>query len=230
MIRLNPVNNQIIAAYQGFEPRIPSSREQSSSFGTSIPFDDPAKKIENTAESGAPEDSTSDSTSNFKKESQDSTSELTEEERRRIEVLKKTDTEVRSHEMAHIAAGGQYISSGARLKYERGPDGVSYAVAGEVSIDTSPVPGDPQATITKMQQVKSAALAPANPSSQDRKVAAYASSQAAQALTELMTLQTKTQAASRQDSAAGTFKEASTSYLKNMGPLISVGSVVEITA
>ncbi|MEM6357195.1 MAG: putative metalloprotease CJM1_0395 family protein, partial [Pseudomonadota bacterium] len=45
---------------------------------------------------------------------------------------------------------------------------------GSVSIDVSPVPGDPEATIAKMQQVKAAALAPAEPSSADRRVATVA--------------------------------------------------------
>ena len=43
-----------------------------------------------------------------------------------------------------------------------------------MSIDTSPVGGDPEATIRKAQQVRAAANAPANPSSQDRQVAAQA--------------------------------------------------------
>ena len=59
--------------------------------------------------------------------------------------------------MAHITAGGRYITSGANFTYKRGPDGRSYAVGGEISIDTAPIPGDPQATIQKMRQVKSAA-------------------------------------------------------------------------
>jgi len=86
---------------------------------------------------------------------------LTEGELRLVQALKRADTEVRAHEMAHIAAGGQYVTSGARLEYRRGPDGINYAVAGEVSIDTSPVPGDPQATMEKMRRIKAAALGPA---------------------------------------------------------------------
>ena len=55
-----------------------------------------------------------------------------------------------------------------------GPDGNRYAIGGEVSIDVAPVDGDPEATIAKMEIVKAAALAPAEPSAQDRKVAAIA--------------------------------------------------------
>ena len=55
--------------------------------------------------------------------------------------------------------------------YEVGPDGKKYAVAGEVSVNLTPVEGDPQATIVKMQKVYNAALAPVNPSIQDTRVA-----------------------------------------------------------
>jgi hypothetical protein len=58
--------------------------------------------------------------------------------------------------------------------YERGPDGAQYAVGGEVSIDVGPVQGDPEATIEKMRVVRAAAMAPAQPSAQDRAVAAQA--------------------------------------------------------
>ncbi|QJQ96956.1 hypothetical protein HIO72_01350 [Halomonas sp. PA5] len=98
---------------------------------------------------------------------------LTPEELDYLERLKVTDRAVRQHEMAHQIAGGHY-SGGASYEYEIGPDGKRYAVAGEVSIDYGPVSGDPQATIDKMQTVIAAALAPADPSTQDRKVAAQA--------------------------------------------------------
>jgi len=111
--------------------------------------------------------------------------ELTQDEKDRVKELKKTDQEVRSHEMAHVAAGGGVVRGGPKFEYQNGPDGRQYAVAGEVSIDTSPVSGDPQATIIKMQKVQSAALAPANPSGQDRQVASQAAAVAAKARMEL---------------------------------------------
>ena len=123
---------------------------------------------------------------------------LTEKELRILEALKARDTKVRRHEMAHIAAGGQYITSGAHFQYEKGPDGNNYAVAGDVSIDTSPVPGDPEATIAKMHKVEQAALAPAEPSPQDKKVAAESAFAAARALSELMIMQAKQRAETRQ--------------------------------
>jgi hypothetical protein len=88
--------------------------------------------------------------------------------------MKRRDLEVRTHEQAHISAGGSLVRGGASFGYATGPDGRLYAVSGEVSIDSSPVQDDPQATIRKMSQVTRAALAPAQPSGQDRAVASAA--------------------------------------------------------
>jgi len=114
---------------------------------------------------------------------------LTAEEQAVVAEMKATDAKVRAHEMAHLAAGGQF-ASGPTYEFQRGPDGGMYAVAGEVSIDTSPVRGDPAATIAKAEQVRAAAMAPAEPSAQDRKVAAAAAQMAAQASAELAKQQT----------------------------------------
>lgn len=111
-------------------------------------------------------------------------SELTDEERKQVEDLQKRDVEVRRHEAAHKAAAGSLAGGGPSFETQQGPDGRSYAVGGEVSIDTSPVEGDPQATILKMQQIRAAALAPANPSAQDRQVAAAATRAEQQARAE----------------------------------------------
>lgn len=109
---------------------------------------------------------------------------LTPEERKKVAELKRRDAEVKAHEQAHAAAGGPYASA-PRFRFTRGPDGKFYAVAGEVSIDTSAIPGNPQATIRKMQQVKRAALAPHEPSAQDRRVAAEAERKIIQARQEI---------------------------------------------
>jgi hypothetical protein len=100
--------------------------------------------------------------------------ELSEEERRLLNELRARDAEVRAHERAHVAAAGPYANGGPTFEYQTGPDGRQYAVGGEVSIDTSPVPGDPEATVRKAQTIKRAALAPSDPSAQDRQVAAQA--------------------------------------------------------
>jgi hypothetical protein len=111
--------------------------------------------------------------------------ELSKDQERAVDELKEVDRKVRAHEAAHLAAAGGLATSGASYSYATGPDGKRYAVGGEVKIDTSPVKGNPQATIQKMEQVKRAALAPADPSGQDRSVASAASSTEAEARKEL---------------------------------------------
>jgi hypothetical protein len=108
---------------------------------------------------------------------------LNDEEKRVVNELKKADSRVRAHENAHIAAGGGLVR-GKSLSYSKGPDGREYAIGGEVQIDMSPVSDNPDATIQKMQQVKRAALAPVDPSAQDRSVAASADEIAAGARKE----------------------------------------------
>jgi len=120
--------------------------------------------------------------------SKEQSQQLTPEKEKQVEQLKKRDAEVKRHEQAHKAAAGQYASGGPSYDYQTGPDGKQYAVGGEVQIDTSEVPNDPQATIKKAQQVKRAALAPKDPSSQDRKVAAEASKMETKARQELADL------------------------------------------
>ena len=110
---------------------------------------------------------------------------LSEAERKQVEELRQRDREVRAHEQAHAAAAGALARGGPSYDLERGPDGRMYAVGGEVNIDTSPVQGDPRATLEKAGQIRRAALAPADPSSQDRAVAAEAAAMAAQARVEL---------------------------------------------
>lgn len=113
--------------------------------------------------------------------------ELSQEEKQEVSELKETDRKVRSHEQAHMAAGGNLVKGAASFEYKTGPDGHRYAIAGEVTIDTSEVEGDPQATILKAAHIRRAALAPADPSAQDRAVAAEAATMAYRARMELQT-------------------------------------------
>jgi hypothetical protein len=107
-------------------------------------------------------------------------------QQKEIAELKETDRKVRAHEMAHLAAAGGLVRGGMSFSYKTGPDGVRYAVGGEVSIDTSPVADDPQATVRKAERIRRAALAPADPSPQDRKVATQADAMMRQAQMEEM--------------------------------------------
>lgn len=111
--------------------------------------------------------------------------ELTQEEVKQLAELKARDIEVRAHEQAHLSAAGGYATGGASFSYQKGPDGQSYAVGGEVGIDLS-TESDPNATVQKMQTIKRAALAPASPSSTDRQVAAQAEVKEAQARQEIL--------------------------------------------
>ncbi|MBP2296726.1 putative metalloprotease CJM1_0395 family protein [Azospirillum rugosum] len=106
-----------------------------------------------------------------------------DQQQQQIQQLQRADASVRQHEAAHQATGGPY-AGGASFTYTRGPDGKNYATAGEVPVDTSPE-RDPQATIRKMETVKAAALAPADPSPQDLRVAQQADAAKAQAQQEL---------------------------------------------
>ncbi|HIJ90614.1 MAG: putative metalloprotease CJM1_0395 family protein [Desulfobulbaceae bacterium] len=130
---------------------------------------------------------------------------LTQAQRLQVAELVVIDTKVRAHEMAHLAAAGSYATGGASFQYAKGPDGKQYAVGGEVGIDTGKE-SSPEATISKMQTVRAAALAPADPSPQDQKVAARASLVIAEAGQELQMVrleQAKEKAAGKEIGQAG---------------------------
>lgn len=101
--------------------------------------------------------------------------ELSSEQQRQVQELRQVDRAVRAHEQAHITAGRGVVTSGASFSYTYGPDGKQYAVGGEVSIDTS-AERKPEANIDKGQRIQVAALAPADPSPQDHRVAAIGAS------------------------------------------------------
>jgi hypothetical protein len=101
-----------------------------------------------------------------------------------ISELAARDREVRMHEQAHQAVGGQYAGA-MEFTYTTGPDGVRYATSGEVSISVSEISDDPEATLDKAQTIQAAALAPAEPSAQDRRVAALAAQMAVEAQSEI---------------------------------------------
>lgn len=129
---------------------------------------------------------------------------LSEEEQAELQDMKSRDEEVRVHEQAHQSAGGQYASA-PHYEYENGPDGKRYITDGSVNIDVGEE-SDPQATIAKMQVVKRAALAPAQPSAQDRRVYAEASQKEAEARRELNEQRQEEAASATQgaDAAQGT--------------------------
>ncbi len=157
-----------------------------------------------------------------KKEKTGGKVELSDEEKKMIKELKVRDNEVRTHEMAHVAAGGQYVRGAASYSYQTGPDGMRYAIGGEVSIDTSSEK-DADATIAKMRIVERAALAPADPSPEDRQVAAEAEKKIMAAMQE------KSQNSAGESKPAGS--PAASAYSKKGSPANTgktSGSIVNI--
>lgn len=140
---------------------------------------------------------------------------LSAEQQLLVEELRVMDRQVRSHEAAHQAAGGA-LAGAASYAYQRGPDGKSYAVGGEVSIELS-TGSSPRETIERARRVRAAALAPADPSGQDLRVAAAASALELAATLQLTQEQRLTQAAARPTHVhgaepCGTCARASASY------------------
>lgn len=118
---------------------------------------------------------------------------LTEAEQEVVAKLKARDAEVRRHEQAHASVGGQYAGA-PTYTYQTGPDGQQYAIGGAVEIDVSVIDGDPAATIEKMVVVKAAALAPAEPSAEDKQVASLADAQRVRAVADLAAVRADAQA------------------------------------
>ena len=136
-----------------------------------------------SSQNGSAEDS-QPRTSQADQKQSDSPTTLSAEEQQTVQKLKIRDTEVRVHEQAHLAMAGQYAAGGPSFTYQTGPDGRRYAVGGEVPIDVSKEK-TPEQTIQKMRIVRSAALAPAQPSSADQSIAAAASMKEAEARREM---------------------------------------------
>jgi hypothetical protein len=132
------------------------------------------------------------------------TQRLSEDDQKIVQELKARDSEVRQHEQAHVAAAGRYANGGPQYEFTTGPDGRQYATGGHVSIDVSPA-STPEATIQKAQVVRRAALAPAQPSGQDRAVAAQASQLESDARREIREAQqTETQGGEGEEVIDGT--------------------------
>ncbi len=116
--------------------------------------------------------------------------------------LQVVDGHVRAHEQAHLAAAGPYATGGPSYIYTTGPDGKLYAVGGDVTLDDSPDPRGPEETIQKEQTIIAAANAPADPSMQDRMVAAQAAQFEATAERQLAAASQRGSAAYNAQSAA----------------------------
>ena len=134
---------------------------------------------------------------------------LEREKQQVISELSKRDQEVRTHEQAHASVGGRYASAPS-YEMTEGPDGRQYATGGHVTIDTSPVPDDPEATLDKSQVVERAALAPVQPSEQDLKVASEARAMGNEARVDIRELAFQERNAKVSGTEEGTATEQST--------------------
>jgi hypothetical protein len=144
----------------------------------------PPARVASSSTSEGPASASTAASPNTNFSGSDAVTKLTPEALSLVAQLKTRDTEVRQHELAHLAAAGGLAVSGASYTYERGPNGVDYAIGGEVRIDTSPG-RTPQETIERAHTIQAAALAPADPSGADRSVAAQAQQLEQQARAEL---------------------------------------------
>jgi hypothetical protein len=108
---------------------------------------------------------------------------LTPEEQAEVVKLVARDREVRQHEARHMAMAGG-MGGGIQYEYEMGPDGKRYAVGGHTRIAVS-TGGTPEDVIATAQQLRSAARAPGEMSSQDMAVLASANEMEAEARQKL---------------------------------------------
>ena len=130
--------------------------------------------------------------SDAKENSASGNKELTQQEQQEVMELKNTDAKVKAHEHAHKAAAVGLKTTGPNYEYETGPDGKKYAVAGDVNVSYAKS-SDPEVNLQNAQKLKAAALAPTDPSSQDRKVAQKADQEIAEAKREIMEEQAETE-------------------------------------
>ncbi len=160
----------------------------------------------------------------FSLEQQDTLT-LSPEAQQKVRELQQRDAEVRAHEQAHMSSGAGHVSGGPKYSYATGPDKKQYAVGGSVSIDTSPVAGDPEATIEKARAVRSAALAPSSPSAQDHSVAAAASSMEAEAQSQKAQEEQQDQERALYEGSAPTAEETRRTPYGNQADMASVAAL-----
>ncbi len=109
--------------------------------------------------------------------------ELSSEEKQELAELKQRDSQVRTQDMARMAAAGG-AAGGLTVEYETGPDGRRYAVAADVQLDTSPA-ATPERSLAKARSIRAAALSAGGDSSSDAAAAAAANAMEAKAQAEI---------------------------------------------
>lgn len=149
--------------------------------------------------------------------------ELTPEQEEQVRELQARDREVRAHEQAHKAAAGSLAIGGPTYSYQTGPDGRRYAVGGEVRISI-PDGRTPEETARIARQAQRAALAPAEPSEQDRKVAREAAQKASEAQREARIEEDETDPSTR---SAGDSRESESEGTTSANSPVAESAVAE---
>lgn len=139
---------------------------------------------ENTAGDGSLDKANEKSVSGEATNSRPKAGELSEEDQKEVQRLQLRDAEVVAHENAHKAAAGGLATGAIHYDTEKGPDGRSYRTGGHVNINTAKGK-TPEETLERAAKIKRAALAPAEPSPQDRAVANKANQMESEARQEL---------------------------------------------
>ncbi|MBZ7939392.1 hypothetical protein H2278_05975 [Campylobacter sp. W0018] len=138
--------------------------------------------------------------------------ELDAKQIQQLRELQNIDRNVKAHEAAHQAAGGG-LAGAASFTYTRGPDNQMYATAGEVPISMQKG-NTPEETIANARQIVAAAMAPADPSPQDYKVAANATKMEFEARAEAMKLKAE-EAKEKEEENKEKTEESNNTELKN---------------
>lgn len=97
---------------------------------------------------------------------------LSTEEQQQLRELERRDQQVRTRDMAFIAAAGGAAGSYS-LQYETGPDGRRYAVGADIKLDTSEG-ATPEQTLAKARALRAATMSARADSSNDASAAAKA--------------------------------------------------------
>ena len=185
MLAISSLNSQPVPGW-AIKSNINNSNSQSKDIDLGINTSEDKSKQNNSFDNAVDNSSSSaeGQNQNYKNKNESTAeNEFSKAEQREIEKLKRRDREVRSHEMAHQSAGGRYAGS-ASYSYTTGPDNRRYAVGGSVDIETSPAK-TPEETVKKADQIKRAAMAPAQPSGADLQIAAKATRMKMEAQAEL---------------------------------------------
>ena len=185
MLAISSLNSQPVTGW-AIKSNINNSNSQSKDIDLGINTSEDKSKQNNSFDNAVDNSSSSAEGQNQNYENKNESTaenEFSKAEQREIEKLKRRDREVRTHEMAHQSAGGQYAGS-ASYSYTTGPDNRRYAVGGSVDIETSPAK-TPEETVKKADQIKRAAMAPAQPSGADLQIAAKATRMKMEAQSEL---------------------------------------------